>query len=114
MATLPDGTLMQRAADGLAEVLQPLVFGSPAPNDVLVMAGTGDNGGDALYAAARLASSGARVDLLLTDIDRAHRGGLRAATAAGARVVDHPGESVPAVVVDGLVGIGGRPGLREP
>src|SRR5699024_4306492 len=118
MATLPDSTLMQRAADGLAEVLEPLVFGSPrtrpTSKDVLVLVGTGDNGGDALYAAARLASQGARVDLLLTDVDRAHSAGLRAATAAGATVVDRPDDARPDVVVDGLVGIGGRPGLREP
>src|SRR5580704_17645516 len=43
MATLPDGTLMQRAAAGLAAICAGLlgtVYGSP----VVVLAGSGDNG----------------------------------------------------------------------
>src|ERR1700756_2798480 len=59
MAALPPGTLMQRAAAGLAAVcagLLPRVYGSR----VVVLAGSGDNGGDALYAGARLARRGAR------------------------------------------------------
>lgn len=111
MATLPDGALMQRAADGLAEILTPLVF-EQEPASVLMLVGVGDNGGDALYAAARLAARGARVDLLVVDEDRVHAGGLRAASEAGARRVARP--EAQRVVVDAVVGIGGRPGLREP
>ena len=54
MARVPPGALMQRAAAGLAAVcagLVPRVYGSR----VVVLAGSGDNGGDGLYAAARLA-----------------------------------------------------------
>ncbi|MGA8456204.1 MAG: NAD(P)H-hydrate epimerase, partial [Streptosporangiaceae bacterium] len=60
MATVPEGALMQRAAAGLASVcirLLPAVYGSR----VVVLAGSGDNGGDALYAGARLAARGAVV-----------------------------------------------------
>ncbi|HEY5987123.1 MAG TPA: NAD(P)H-hydrate epimerase, partial [Streptosporangiaceae bacterium] len=60
MAQLPPGTLMQRAATGLAAVCAGLVnrvYGSR----IVVLAGSGDNGGDALYAGARLARRGARV-----------------------------------------------------
>ena len=52
MAALPEGTLMQRAATGLAAAcagLLPGVYGCR----VAVLAGSGDNGGDALHAGAR-------------------------------------------------------------
>src|SRR5690606_42137096 len=60
MATVPEGTLMLRAATGLAAVcasLLPRVYGSR----IVLLVGSGDNGGDALYAGASLASRGARV-----------------------------------------------------
>ena len=106
---LPEGVLMQRAATGLAVVCARLlgrVYGS----SVLLLVGSGDNGGDALYAGAQLARRGARVSAYLLS-DRAHEAGLSALLAAGGRVV---GE-VPAQVdlaVDGVVGIGGRGALR--
>ncbi|WP_033824207.1 bifunctional ADP-dependent NAD(P)H-hydrate dehydratase/NAD(P)H-hydrate epimerase [Kitasatospora sp. MBT63] len=112
MARLPEGTLMQRAAAGLAATcaqLLPRVYGSR----VLVLAGSGDNGGDALYAAARLARRGARVRAVLLSPERVHAGGLAALRAAGGRVTDDPGEFGRAdLVLDGIVGIGGRGGLR--
>jgi len=114
MARLPEGTLMQRAAAGLAATcarLLPGVYGSR----VLVLAGSGDNGGDALYAGARLARRGARVRAVLLAPDKAHAGGLAALLAAGGRVTDDPGEFGRAdLVLDGIVGIGGRGGLRAP
>ena len=57
MAAWPDGTLMQRAATGLAVICGQLLgrrYGSRA----VVLAGSGDNGGDALYAGAQLARRG--------------------------------------------------------
>ncbi|MGH8965467.1 MAG: NAD(P)H-hydrate epimerase, partial [Actinomycetes bacterium] len=60
MARLPDGTLMQRAAAGQASVcarILPAVYGALVDLQI----GGGDNGGDALYAGARLARRGARV-----------------------------------------------------
>ncbi len=51
---------------------------------VLVLVGSGDNGGDALFAAAGLTSL-AEVRLLLVS-DRFHEEGLAAATAAGAEL----------------------------
>ncbi|MFJ5922046.1 NAD(P)H-hydrate dehydratase [Kitasatospora sp. NPDC092948] len=112
MAALPDGTLMQRAAAGLAATcagLLPRVHGSR----VLVLAGSGDNGGDALYAAARLARRGARAEALLLDPAKAHADGLAALRAAGGRVTDDAGAFGRAdLVLDGIVGIGGRGPLR--
>ncbi|MEU4728068.1 MULTISPECIES: NAD(P)H-hydrate dehydratase [unclassified Streptomyces] len=113
MARLPDGALMQRAAAGLAAVCAGLlarrrrVYGAR----VVLLVGPGDNGGDALYAGARLARRGAAVTAVAMDPARMHAGGLAALRAAGGRVAD----AVPAradLVLDGLLGIGGRGGLR--
>jgi hydroxyethylthiazole kinase-like uncharacterized protein yjeF len=118
MARLPPGALMQRAAAGLAAVcagLVPRVYGAR----VVVLAGSGDNGGDGLYAAARLARRGARV-LAVAAGTRVHEAGAEALRAAGGRVTG-PGDpdlaaamNAADLVLDGLLGIGGRGGLREP
>lgn len=121
MARLPKGTLMQRAVAGLAATcagalseLRGGVYGSR----VAVLAGSGDNGGDALYAGARLARRGAGVTAVLLTPDKAHRGGLAALRAAGGSVVPHGGAAGRSavdgadLVLDGIVGIGGKGGLR--
>jgi hydroxyethylthiazole kinase-like uncharacterized protein yjeF len=77
---------------------------------VLLLVGGGDNGGDALYAGAMLARRGCGVEAMLLS-DHAHEAGLAALRRAGGRVVDRPTRR-PDVAVDGIVGIGGRPGLR--
>ncbi len=112
MARLPDGTLMQRAAAGLATAVIDLLGGAYGRR-VLLLVGPGDNGGDALYAGAMLARRGAAVEAMLV-ADRAHDAGLAALRAAGGRVVGAADHRAPDVVVDGIVGIGGRPGLRQP
>ncbi|WP_434595138.1 NAD(P)H-hydrate dehydratase [Streptomyces sp. A5-4] len=114
MARLPEGALMQRAAAGLAAACAGLlgrVYGAR----VVLLVGSGDNGGDALYAGARLARRGAGVAAVLLAPDRAHAGGLAALRAAGGQV---PGDPYAALtranlLVDGITGIGGRGGLRE-
>jgi len=118
MQAVPEGALMQRAAAGLAaectRILHQGVYGST----VAVLAGAGDNGGDALYAGARLAARGAAVTAVLLSPDRAHPGGLAALRAAGGRAL--PAGSPAAtgavaaarLVLDGIVGIGGSGGLR--
>lgn len=113
MATLPEGVLMQRAAAGLAHALLDLL-GNGYGRRVLLLVGSGDNGGDALFAGAMLARRGAAVEALLLSPDRAHAGGLTALRAAGGRVVaDLDDAHRPDVAVDGIVGIGGRGGLRD-
>ncbi|MEL5956591.1 NAD(P)H-hydrate dehydratase [Streptomyces sp. CLV115] len=119
MARLPEGALMQRAAAGLAAACADVlrrrgrVYGSR----VVLLVGSGDNGGDALYAGARLARRGAGVRAVLTAPGRAHPGGLAALLAAGGRVAegargtDAWGGHID-LVVDGITGIGGRGGLR--
>src|SRR5215472_16896809 len=130
MAVVPDGALMQRAAAGLASVCTGLlgrVYGAR----VVVLTGTGDNAGDALFAGARLAARGAQV-LAVAVGSRVHdaaagalrRSGVRL-TAAGdgsngeqgedgvtAAVADAIADSD--LIIDGILGIGGKGGLREP
>ncbi|WP_035750180.1 NAD(P)H-hydrate epimerase [Arthrobacter sp. 35W] len=135
------GELMARAAHGLAvEVARMLrarrgrVYGSR----VAILAGAGNNGGDALYAGAELAARGARVVALLATA-RIHEAALAAFHAAGGRSL--PLEAGPAVgagggpssgassailgeflaeaaaadvLLDGLLGTGGRGPLRGP
>src|SRR5580765_1471408 len=96
MARLPAGALMQRAAAGLATVVIDLLGGAYGRR-VLVLVGPGDNGGDALYAGARLARRGARVEALPL-ADQVHEAGLAALTAAGGRVTDLAGHTRPDVV----------------
>ncbi|TQK52455.1 hydroxyethylthiazole kinase-like uncharacterized protein yjeF/hydroxyethylthiazole kinase-like uncharacterized protein yjeF [Streptomyces sp. SLBN-118] len=112
MARLPRGALMQRAAAGLAAACADLlgrVYGAR----VVLLVGSGDNGGDALYAGARLARRGAGVTAVLLG-SRAHEGGLAALLGAGGRVADDPFEVLAAadLVLDGVTGIGGHGGLR--
>ncbi|WP_224280181.1 NAD(P)H-hydrate dehydratase [Nocardioides lacusdianchii] len=111
MARLADGALMQRAAAGLAAAIVD-VLGGAYGRRLLLLVGPGDNGGDALWAGARLAARGAQVEALLL-ADRAHESGLRALRAAGGRATSEPADLdlSPDLVVDGIVGIGGRPGL---
>lgn len=116
MARLPDGALMRRAAFGLAVVcvrILPRVSGAR----VVLLVGSGDNGGDALFAGAELARRGAAVTAVAAGRSP-HPRGLAALRAAGGRTaaVAEAAALVAAadLVVDGLVGIGGRGALREP
>ena len=121
METVPDGTLMGRAAAGLASVCAALLRREPGyvyGARVVVLAGSGDNGGDALYAAARLARRGAAVTAIAAG-SRVHPGGTAALREAGGRVTDDTGAAGGLLedadlIVDGLLGIGGHGGLREP
>ena len=100
--------LMRRAATALAEVVA-----EHQPERMLVLAGPGDNGGDALFAAADVAARGVPVDILRTS-DRVHEEALQVATDAGARSIRLADldPSVYDVIVDGILGIGARGALR--
>ena len=112
MARLAPGALMQRAAHALAVQCASLL-GSVYGGRVTLLVGAGNNGGDALYAGARLAARGARVTALLVDPSRAHRSGVAALRRAGGRVTGADPDLVAGdLVVDGLLGIGGHGGLR--
>jgi ADP-dependent NAD(P)H-hydrate dehydratase / NAD(P)H-hydrate epimerase len=113
MATLPEGMLMQRAAAGLARRCGLLLgeTGGVYGARVLLLVGSGDNGGDTLYAGARLAARGAQVSALLLNPDRVHLAALAALRrAGGSSVRDLPDRAD--LVLDGIVGIGASGGLR--
>ncbi|MET0467477.1 MAG: NAD(P)H-hydrate epimerase [Aeromicrobium sp.] len=99
--------LMQRAATGLAHQVAQVVS---AHETLVVLVGPGNNGGDALFAAAHWCREGRRVNLCLLDESAVHEAGLEAALEAGARVVEQPDGH--RFVVDALFGIGARPGLE--
>jgi ADP-dependent NAD(P)H-hydrate dehydratase / NAD(P)H-hydrate epimerase len=118
MTRVPEGALMQRAAAGLAAACAGLlgrVYGSR----VVVLAGSGDNGGDALYAGAMLASRGAVVTAVAAG-SRVHPGGTAALRGAGGRLVEAADPAARTaigtaeLIIDGLLGIGGSGGIREP
>jgi hydroxyethylthiazole kinase-like uncharacterized protein yjeF len=111
---LPPGTLMQRAGEAASTYALALLGGMPT-GVVLVLAGPGNNGGDALEVAANLANLGCAVEVV-------HLAGsgepsfetaraLQRARASTARFIDTP---VPGpqhcphycLLVDGLFGIG--------
>jgi len=118
MAALPVGALMQRAAAGLASVCATLL-GGVYGSRVAVLTGSGDNGGDALYAAAQLARRGAAVVAVAAGA-RTHEGGAAALRASGGRIVTSADPAAgPAItradlILDGMLGIGGKGGLRDP
>ncbi len=88
MELVPDGTLMGRAAAGLASVCAALLRAAPGRvygARVVVLAGRGDNGGDALYAGALLARRGAAVTAIAAG-SRVHPGGTAALREAGGQV----------------------------
>ncbi|MRX43501.1 NAD(P)H-hydrate epimerase [Agromyces kandeliae] len=123
--------LMRRAAEALADEVSGLLGANGITSDrgtdaaarplVLVLAGSGDNGGDALFAGAHLAARGADVRIAAIG-SRLHDGGAEAAHAAGARDLDPDTDPVTFsevvaaadVLIDGILGIGAAasPALR--
>lgn len=107
--------LMRRAAHAVAAAVLdhlPDVVGRSA----VLLVGTGNNGGDALFAGSLLRRRGMAVTAVLSDPDRVHAAGLRAFRRAGGRVVPESLQDKAFahadVVVDGLLGLAGRPPLR--
>ncbi|WP_280470173.1 NAD(P)H-hydrate dehydratase [Nocardia brasiliensis] len=110
---VPDGVPMQRAAYGLANVVAEELrarTGGVAGRAVTLLVGSGDNGGDALWAGSMLRRRGVEVAAVLLNPARAHAKGLAALRKAGGRVRADIGS--PDLVVDGIVGISGRGSLR--
>jgi hydroxyethylthiazole kinase-like uncharacterized protein yjeF len=114
LASLPDGVLMRRAAYGLAVVILGELSsrtGGIAGRRACAVVGSGDNGGDALWAATFLRRRGVCADAVLLDPAHTHGKALKAFRQAGGRIVEtiEPGTDL---VVDGVVGISGRGSLR--
>jgi len=114
LASLPDGALMARAAYGLATaIIGELIArtGGVAGRRVCAVVGSGDNGGDALWAATFLRRRGVAADAMLLKPDRTHQKGLAAFRQAGGRIVDSVAATTD-LVIDGVVGISGSGPLR--
>ena len=114
-----DGTLMRRASYAIALVVAEHTPSPHPGRQVVLLVGSGNNGGDALYAGAFLRASGMRVTAVLTAPDKAHQGGLKALHRARGRLLMHDDPAVAAVIdnadviIDGLVGLAAKPPLRE-
>jgi len=121
MDVVGDDALMRRAAAALAGViageLRDRRPDGVAGARVVLLIGPGNNGGDALFAGAQLARDGATVTAWRAG-DAVHEAGWAKLIADGggelAGDVAAVAGAVQAsdLVVDGLLGIGGKPGLR--
>lgn len=116
-AGLEPGALMRRAGQAAAHYALELL-GEKRENPVLVLAGPGNNGGDALEVAANLADAGIDVTVL-------HLPGQRDASSETAAAYDRaragtvgwidmlPPDAEWALVIDGLFGIGLERALQD-
>lgn len=124
LAALPGFTLMQRAGRAASNLACDIVGNQLDGAPILVLAGPGNNGGDALEAAANLEQAGFEVSVLLfadtakqsADTARAYanaaRAGVRFAdTADFGRVLTATAWKL---VIDGLFGIGLTRGIDPP
>lgn len=110
LAALPDGGLMRRAAFGLAAAIireTGPVYGKI----VCAVVGSGDNGGDALWAATFLRRRGAGAAAVLLNPEHTHAKALAAFLRSGGRVVEKVPQATD-LVIDGVVGIGATGPLR--
>ena len=123
-----DDELMRHAAAAVSEVAERMlakVSPEPGRGRVLLLVGSGGNGGDALYAGRDLSSDGHGVDAVLLG-SKPHERALKAFELAGGRVLslgrDREADlskilwSISedyALIIDGIVGLGGHGALRE-
>src|SRR5580765_1665681 len=122
LARTREGALMRRAAFGVATYARRMLAGRGRLSGakVALLAGAGNNGGDALWAGYELRRRGVGVAALLLAPERAHPAGLAALRAAGGRVLDVSADPAAAraaataadLVLDGIVGISARGPLR--
>lgn len=113
IADIGEAAIMRRAAYGLA-VHCGQILGRVYGARVVLVIGAGNNGGDALYAGTELLRRGAVVPAILLAPERAHVQGLLDFVSAGGLVLPPAagGTDGADLVVDGIIGIGGRGGLR--
>ncbi|HEU4375059.1 MAG TPA: NAD(P)H-hydrate dehydratase [Telluria sp.] len=110
-ATLETGTLMQRAGQAAAHIALAMLAGQ-GNRSVLLLAGPGNNGGDALETAANLAHANAGVDVAVIHLPGEHVGSDETAMALAraaenqVRFLGALPDLEPGLVIDGLFGIG--------
>jgi hydroxyethylthiazole kinase-like uncharacterized protein yjeF len=126
-AIVPPGALMARAARGLANTCREVLKasrGRVAGAGIVLLVGAGNNGGDTLFAGAALARRGAWV-LAIPLSEQIHSAGAAELLAQGGRISDRPEKETEIaesasrlrradMVLDGIVGIGGKGAIREP
>jgi hydroxyethylthiazole kinase-like uncharacterized protein yjeF len=113
-AGLPEHTLMSRAGEAAASFLQELIARNTSieksKQKVWLIAGPGNNGGDALILATRLQQNGIAVELCMPVEVKPHdaRWALDTARAAGVAITPAPPVSLDGYtwLVDGMFGIG--------
>jgi len=112
--------LMNQAGDGIAQAVQQFF---PRPGYCLAFSGKGNNGGDALVAAARLKRAGWHTDVhpsfpesQCSDLLRKKITEFRDTppVAAGVSAVNASGIPAATIILDGLLGLGSKPPLRDP
>lgn len=115
LASLPAGTLMQRAGAAAAKLALHLLAPAGSDATVLVIAGPGNNGGDALEAAHLLAKEGVHVTALLfadparlsADAQGAYARARSGAVHFAEACVESLGSTTHwSLIIDGLFGIG--------
>ncbi|MES2152167.1 MAG: NAD(P)H-hydrate dehydratase [Pseudomonadota bacterium] len=114
-AVLAAGTLMRRAGSAAAQFAQTVLDRRASPAAVLVLAGPGNNGGDALELAANLAAQGHALTVLhlagAAPSPETAQALQRARDSRAHFVGEMPAGGAWALVVDGLYGIGLRSAL---
>jgi hydroxyethylthiazole kinase-like uncharacterized protein yjeF len=107
--------LMTRAGTAAADIASAMVAGRRGP--VIVLAGPGNNGGDAFVCARTLHERG--VDVVVVAREQAQRPpdaarALQAMTAAGIALTATWPRDAPALIIDGLFGVGLSRAIGEP
>lgn len=110
LSSVPPGTLMQRAGAAVARLALSRLPEINAATRVLIAAGPGNNGGDALEAAALLAREGLKITVLLlaeeSMLPDDARRSLARARESNADFVTSPDHASWSLAIDGLFGIG--------
>ena len=108
---VPAAALMEIAGTGIARAVRKFF---PGPGKCVVFAGKGHNAGDAFVAARRLAEAGWEIETRLA-YPEGELSSLTSEKLAALRTVEpvrpHDG---PTIFLDGLLGLGAQPPLREP
>jgi hydroxyethylthiazole kinase-like uncharacterized protein yjeF len=108
--------LMERAGIAAAGLAAAML--APRPGGVVVLAGPGNNGGDAFVCARVLRERGFVVDVVSdgdpSGLPRDAAAAWTALQPAGARFLATPPDAAPALVVDGLFGVGLSRPLASP
>jgi len=103
--------LMDEAGAGVARAVQQFF---PHPGTCAVYAGKGHNGADALVAAACLQRSGWKIEVRLAFPESECSELTRKKFAALKKIAVAANRSSPLVILDGLLGLGAKPSLRDP